>query len=85
MSPQNDAALRRENNSARTGEAKSQPKSPQPKSPKQKELTHADVVAGNDREREQIKQVDRTGERNPAQQGDTANIRQNTSNVNQKR
>lgn len=80
MSPQKDAALRREKNNARNDGAKSPPKSA-----RQKELTHADVVAGNDREREQIKQIDRTGERNPDQQGGTANIRQNTSNVNQKR
>ena len=52
--------------------------------PRQRELTHADVVSGNERRREQIKQIDRTGERKPDQTGDTANIRQNTSNVNRK-
>ena len=52
--------------------------------PGKRELTHADVVAGNEQRREQIKQIDRTGERKPDQTGDTANIRQNTSNVNRK-
>jgi hypothetical protein len=55
-----------------------------PPQPGRRELTHADVVSGNERRREQIKQIDRTGERQPEQRGDTANIRQNTSNVNRK-
>ena len=49
-----------------------------------RELTHADVVTGNEQRREQIKQVDQGGKPDPRQQGDSANIRQNTRNVNRR-